>query len=135
MYTPHIHPYIHLTHLYNLFMHLYNLCMQLKEGSMINKSLLTLGTLISELARGAGKAKHLPFRSSKLTRLLSNALGGNSKTTVVCAISPARSNYNESRNTLLFATRCQKVVTKAKKNQINVTPGESLLETYVLDVK
>ena len=128
MYTPLYNPYIHLTHLYNLFM-------QLKEGSMINKSLLTLGTLISELARGAGKAKHLPFRSSKLTRLLSNALGGNSKTTVVCAISPARSNYNESRNTLLFATRCQKVVTKAKKNQINVTPGESLLETYVLYVK
>ena len=40
---------------------------------------------------------------------MSNALGGNSKTTVVCAISPAASNYNESRNTLLFATRCQKV--------------------------
>ena len=60
---------------------------RLKEGNAINKSLLTLGTVIYKLSEG-GKG-HIPFRDSKLTRLLSSSLGGNAKTAVVVTISPA----------------------------------------------
>jgi hypothetical protein len=75
----------------------------LKEGSFINKSLLTLGTVISSLSEG--KNEHIPYRNSKLTRLLSSALGGNAKTIMITCISPASGNIVESQSTLRFASR------------------------------
>lgn len=71
----------------------------LKEGAKINQSLSALGNVISALADG----KKAPFRDSKLTMLLQNALGGNSKTIMIAAVSPADVNYDESLSTLRYA--------------------------------
>ena len=89
----------------------------LKEGSFINKSLLTLGTVIANLSEGKDGA-HIPYRNSKLTRLLAGALGGNAKTTMITCISPASGNVAESQSTLRFAQRAKKIVNKVKKNDI-----------------
>jgi centromeric protein E len=75
------------------------------EGQAINKSLLALCTVISKLAEaetGKGDGGHIPFRDSKLTRLLSTSLGGNARTGVLCAASPAVSNFYETMQTLRF---------------------------------
>ena len=88
----------------------------LKEGSFINKSLLTLGTVISSLSDGKNSA-HIPYRDSKLTRLLASALGGNAKTCLITCISPATGNLVESQSTLRFATRAKKIVNHAQKNE------------------
>lgn len=85
---------------------------RLKEGCAINKSLTVLGNCISILAEKAvGKAKGqvVPYRDSNLTRILQNALGGNSKTIMICAISPSALNYEESMSTLRYADRAKKI--------------------------
>ena len=89
----------------------------LKEGSFINKSLLTLGTVISNLSEGKS-GQHIPYRNSKLTRLLASALGGNARTVMITCISPASGNTVESLSTLRFAGRAKKIVNKVKKNEI-----------------
>ncbi|KAK4537090.1 hypothetical protein CDCA_CDCA11G3115 [Cyanidium caldarium] len=89
---------------------------RLKEGGYINKSLLTLGTVINKLADGAGG--HIPYRDSKLTRILQNALGGNSRTAVVCAITPAAVHAEESLSTLKFASRAKQVKNRAQCNEL-----------------
>jgi hypothetical protein len=71
---------------------------RLKEGSKINLSLSALGNVISALSDGGGK--HIPYRDSKLTRLLQDSLGGNTKTLMVAALSPADYNYDETLSTL-----------------------------------
>jgi len=91
-----------------------------KEGVAINKSLTCLGNCISVLAdKAMGKAKSsvVPYRDSALTRILQNALGGNSKTIMICAISPAALNYEESLSTLRYADRAKKIVNKAVVNE------------------
>ena len=93
---------------------------RLKEGCAINKSLTVLGNCISVLAdKAGGKAAKavVPYRDSNLTRILQNALGGNSKTIMVCAISPADTNYEESLSTLRYADRAKKIVNKAIINE------------------
>jgi len=93
---------------------------RLKEGCAINKSLTVLGTCISVLAdKATGKAKNqvVPYRDSALTRILQNALGGNSKTIMICAVSPAALNYEESLGTLRYADRAKKIVNKAVVNE------------------
>ena len=90
----------------------------LKEGSFINKSLLTLGTVISNLSEGTN-TKHIPYRNSKLTRLLSAALGGNAKTCMITCISPASGNIQESHSTLRFASRAKRIVNNASKNELD----------------
>ncbi|XP_050232141.1 kinesin-like protein KIN-7F [Mercurialis annua] len=87
---------------------------RLKEGSHINRSLLTLGTVIRKLSNG--RNGHIPYRDSKLTRILQNSLGGNAKTAIVCTISPSPSHVEQSRNTLLFASCATEVVTNAHVN-------------------
>ena len=73
-----------------------------KEGAHINKSLMTLGVVINKLSEGVeSKGGHIPYRDSKLTRILQPALGGNSKTAIVCAMTPAHSHCEESHSTLL----------------------------------
>ena len=104
---------------------------RLKEGSMINKSLLTLGTVIYKLSEG-GRG-HIPFRDSKLTRLLSSSLGGNAKTAVVCTVSLASRNADETKSTLDFASRAKKVVNKAIKNE--VTDHSALLDQYKNEIE
>lgn len=88
----------------------------LKEGSFINKSLLTLGTVIAQLSDESKSQAHIPYRNSKLTRLLSSALGGNAKTCMIACISPAQSNVHESLSTLRFASRAKSVVNHVRKN-------------------
>ena len=70
---------------------------------MINRSLLTLGTVISQLSSGK-QGKHIPYRESKLTRLLQTSLGGNAKTAMISAISPANTDITETRSTLTVST-------------------------------
>ncbi|MED6146292.1 hypothetical protein PIB30_033212 [Stylosanthes scabra] len=90
---------------------------RLKEGSHINRSLLTLGTCIRKLSKG-GKGGHIPFRDSKLTRILQSSLGGNARTAIICTMSPARSHAEQTRNTLLFASCARQVSTNAQVNAI-----------------
>lgn len=100
---------------------------RLKEGCAINQSLTTLGNCISVLAdKAMGKAKKtvVPYRDSNLTRILQNALGGNSKTIMICAISPASMNYDESLSTLRYADRAKKIQNKAV---INESPQDKLI--------
>ncbi|KAF9946907.1 hypothetical protein BGZ72_011043 [Mortierella alpina] len=97
-----------------------------KEGAFINKSLLTLGTVISKLTDEKGS--HIPYRDSKLTRILQSSLSGNARVSVICTISPSFLNVEESHNTLKFAARVKKVVTKAHTNQ--VMDDKALLEKY-----
>eukprot|EP00913_Durusdinium_trenchii_P016828 g15818.t1 len=93
---------------------------RMKEGAMINKSLSTLGNCIEKLAEKSTnpkKAVLVPYRESKLTRLLQNALGGSSKTIMICALSPASSNYEETLSTLRYADRAKKIKNKAVVNE------------------
>ncbi|KAH8508283.1 hypothetical protein H0E87_010417 [Populus deltoides] len=95
---------------------------RLKEGCHINRSLLTLGTVIRKLSKG--KNGHVPFRDSKLTRILQSSLGGNARTAIICTMSPARSHVEQSRNTLLFASCAKEVTTNA---QVNVVVSDKTL--------
>lgn len=100
---------------------------RLKEGCAINQSLTNLGTCISVLAdkaTGKGKNAIVPYRNSSLTRILQNALGGNSKTIMICAISPASMNFEESLSTLRYADRAKKIQNKAV---INESPQDKLI--------
>ncbi|XP_047046885.1 kinesin-like protein KIN-7H isoform X1 [Lolium rigidum] len=90
--------------------------MRLKEGSHINRSLLTLGKVVRQLSKG--RSGHIPYRDSKLTRILHSSLGGNARTAIVCTMSPAHTHIEQSRNTLLFATCAKEVVTNAKVNVV-----------------
>ncbi|XP_055694171.1 kinesin-like protein unc-104 isoform X11 [Lutzomyia longipalpis] len=96
---------------------------RLKEGANINKSLTTLGKVISALAEMASKSKKskkadfIPYRDSVLTWLLRENLGGNSKTAMIAAISPADINYDETLSTLRYADRAKQIVCKAVVNE------------------
>ena len=72
----------------------------MREGISINMGLLSLGNVISALTENMEKARHIPYRDSKLTRILQDSLGGNSNTLMIACISPAESNFEESLNTL-----------------------------------
>lgn len=90
---------------------------RLKEGSHINRSLLTLTTVIRKLSAGK-KNGHIPYRDSKLTRILQPSLGGNARTAIICTMSPALSHVEQSRNTLSFATSAKEVMNTAKVNMV-----------------
>nr|GME00145.1 kinesin-like protein NACK1 [Ipomoea batatas] len=89
---------------------------RLKEGCHINRSLLSLGTVIRKLSKG--RNGHVPYRDSKLTRILQHSLGGNARTAIICTMSPAHTHVEQSRNTLLFATCAKQVATKARVNVV-----------------
>ncbi|CAK7329604.1 unnamed protein product [Dovyalis caffra] len=99
---------------------------RLKEGCHINRSLLTLGTVIRKLSKG--RQGHINYRDSKLTRLLQPALGGNARTAIICTLSPARSHVEQTRNTLLFACCAKEVTTKA---QVNVVMSDKALVKHL----
>lgn len=91
---------------------------RLKEGGHINKSLLTLGTVINKLSSGESRsAAHIPYRDSKLTRILQPALGGNARTAIVCAVTPSIVHMDETLSTLRFASRAKKVTNHAHANE------------------
>jgi len=96
---------------------------RLKEGAHINKSLVTLGSVISALAEASShknqssSSKHIPYRDSTLTWLLKDSLGGNSKTIMIAAISPADVNHNETLSTLRYANRAKNIINKPTVNE------------------
>ncbi|KAG6866932.1 hypothetical protein C0991_003848 [Blastosporella zonata] len=101
-----------------------------REAGMINQSLLTLGRVINALV---DKASHIPYRESKLTRLLQDSLGGRTKTCIVATISPARSNVEETLSTLDYAIRAKSIKNKPELNQR--TTRNSLIKDYVAEIE
>ncbi|KAF9934087.1 kinesin-like protein Klp5 [Mortierella alpina] len=92
---------------------------RLIEGANINKSLLALGNCINALCDNKPKC-HIPYRDSKLTRLLKFSLGGNCKTVMIACVSPSSQHYEETHNTLKYANRAKNIKTKVTKNTLNV---------------
>eukprot|EP00604_Paraphysomonas_vestita_P002752 CAMPEP_0174820372 /NCGR_PEP_ID=MMETSP1107-20130205/4163_1 /TAXON_ID=36770 /ORGANISM="Paraphysomonas vestita, Strain GFlagA" /LENGTH=1055 /DNA_ID=CAMNT_0016035579 /DNA_START=57 /DNA_END=3224 /DNA_ORIENTATION=- len=103
---------------------------RLKEGSKINLSLSALGNVISALSDGGGK--HIPYRDSKLTRLLQDSLGGNTKTLMVAALSPADYNYDETLSTLRYANRAKSIKNKPK---INEDPKDAMIREFKEEIE
>ena len=91
---------------------------RLEEAKHINSSLSALGNVIAALANSSGKVGtfYIPYRSSKLTRVLTNCLSTESKIVVLATLGPAKSSYFESVSTLQFATRCQDIYLKPIMN-------------------
>ncbi|XP_013184503.1 kinesin-like protein KIF18A [Amyelois transitella] len=96
-----------------------------KEGANINRSLLSLGNCINKLADGSS---YIPYRDSKLTRLLKDSLGGNCKTVMIANVSPAHISYEDTYNTLKYAARANKIQLSIKKN---IVDGDMRLSQYV----
>ncbi|KAI1488428.1 kinesin motor domain-containing protein [Biscogniauxia mediterranea] len=92
---------------------------RLLEGANINKSLLALGSCINALCDPRKRA-HVPYRNSKLTRLLKFSLGGNCKTVMIVCVSPSSVHYDETQNTLRYANRAKNIQTKVTRNVFNV---------------
>ena len=88
----------------------------MKEGISINKGLLSLGNVIAALTE-EGKKMHVPYRDSKLTRILQDSLGGNSRTSMIACISPAEINFEETLNTLKYAARARNIKNKPIVNR------------------
>ena len=101
-----------------------------KEGAKINLSLSALGNVISCLVDG--KSQHIPYRTSKLTRLLQDSLGGNTKTVMIAACSPADYNLDETLSTLRYASRAKAIKNKPK---VNEDPKDALLKQYEDEIK
>ncbi|KAL0383790.1 UNVERIFIED_CONTAM: Kinesin-like protein KIN-7D, chloroplastic [Sesamum calycinum] len=102
-----------------------------KEGSYINKSLLTLGTVIAKLTDG--KSAHVPYRDSKLTRLLQSSLSGHGRVSLICTVTPSSSNSEETHNTLKFAHRAKHIEIQAAQNKI--IDEKSLIKKYQNEIR
>ncbi|XP_066916698.1 kinesin-II 95 kDa subunit-like [Clytia hemisphaerica] len=103
---------------------------RLKEATKINLSLSALGNVISALVDG--KSSHIPYRDSKLTRLLQDSLGGNARTVMVANMGPASYNYEETITTLRYANRAKNIKNKPK---INEDPKDALLREFQEEIK
>ena len=102
---------------------------RLKEASKINLSLSALGNVISALIDG--KSTYVPYRDSKLTRLLQDSLGGNAKTVMVANLGPASYNYDETLTTLRYANRAKNIKNKPR---INEDPKDALLREFQQEI-
>ncbi|KAJ3416519.1 Kinesin-like protein kif3b [Chytridiales sp. JEL 0842] len=103
---------------------------RLKEATKINLSLSALGNCISALVDG--KSSHIPYRDSKLTRLLQDSLGGNAKTLMIATLSPASYNYDETLSTLRYANRAKNIKNKPK---VNEDPKDAMLRQYQEEIE
>jgi Kinesin motor domain len=102
---------------------------RLKEATKINLSLSALGNCISALVDG--KSSHIPYRDSKLTRLLQDSLGGNAKTLMIATLSPASYNFEETLSTLRYANRAKSI---KNKPTINEDPKDAMLREYQQEI-
>jgi kinesin family protein 15 len=108
---------------------------RLKEAGMINKSLSALGNVINSLVDvGEGKARHIHYRDSKLTFLLRDSLGGNSRTLIIANVSPSSSSFGETLSTLKFAQRAKLIKNKAVINE-DSTGSISILKEEIKRLK
>ncbi|XP_034262464.1 chromosome-associated kinesin KIF4A [Pantherophis guttatus] len=105
---------------------------RLREGININKGLLCLGNVISALGDESKKGSFVPYRDSKLTRLLQDSLGGNSHTLMIACVSPADSNLEETLNTLRYADRARKI---KNKPVVNIDPQAAEISRLRLQVQ
>ena len=103
---------------------------RLKEANKINLSLSALGNVISALVDG--KSSHVPYRDSKLTRLLQDSLGGNTKTVMIANVSPASDNYDETLGTLRYASRAKNIKNQPK---VNEDPKDAMLRELAEEIK
>jgi kinesin family protein 3/17 len=103
---------------------------RLKEASKINQSLSRLGNVISALVDG--KSTHVPYRDSKLTRLLQDSLGGNTKTVMIANCGPADYNYDETLSTLRYASRAKQI---KNKPMINEDPKDAMLREFQQEIE
>ncbi|XP_021728458.1 kinesin-like protein KIN-7N [Chenopodium quinoa] len=106
---------------------------RLKEGKHINKSLMVLGNVINKLSEGAKQRGHIPYRDSKLTRILQFSLGGNAKTSIICTVAPEEVHVEETRGTLQFANRAKRVTNCAQVNEI--LTDAALLKRQTLEIE
>merc|ERR550539_1243664 len=97
-----------------------------REAGNINQSLLTLGRVITSLV---DRTPHIPYRESKLTRLLQDSLGGRTKTSIIATISPAAINHEETLSTLDYAHRAKNITNKPEVNQ-KISKKEKLLDYH-----
>lgn len=102
---------------------------RLKEAAKINLSLSALGNVISALADG--RSAHIPYRDSKLTRLLQDSLGGNAKTVMVATLGPAPQHYEETLTTLRYANRAKNIQNKPR---VNEDPKDALLREFQKEI-
>ncbi|XP_055302871.1 kinesin-like protein KIF21B isoform X4 [Sitodiplosis mosellana] len=102
-----------------------------KEGISINSGLLSLGNVISALGDSTKKATHVPYRDSKLTRLLQDSLGGNSQTLMIACVSPSDRDFMETLNTLKYANRARNITNKVVVNQDQSSRTISLLRREI----
>ncbi|XP_053192782.1 kinesin-like protein KIF3C [Scomber japonicus] len=102
---------------------------RLKEAAKINLSLSALGNVISALADG--RSSHVPYRDSKLTRLLQDSLGGNAKTVMVATLGPAPQHYDETITTLRYANRAKNIQNQPK---VNEDPKDALLREFQMEI-
>ncbi|CAK7292039.1 Kinesin-like protein KIF19 [Vulpes lagopus] len=107
---------------------------RMKEGAHINRSLLALGNCINALSDKSSN-KYINYRDSKLTRLLKDSLGGNSRTVMIAHISPASSAFEESRNTLTYAGRAKNIKTRVKQNLLNVSYHIAQYTSIISDLR
>ncbi|KAM4632494.1 kinesin-like protein KIF19 [Discoglossus pictus] len=109
---------------------------RMKEGAHINRSLLALGNCINALSeKGGNRSHHVNFRDSKLTRLLKDSLGGNSRTVMITHISPASTSFEESRSTLIYAYRAKNIKTRVKRNLQNVSYHIAQYTSIIADLR
>ncbi|VDB90172.1 unnamed protein product [Peniophora sp. CBMAI 1063] len=98
-----------------------NMGQRMVEGANINKSLLALGNCINALCESGGAIRHVPYRNSKLTRLLKFSLGGNCKTVMIVCVAPTSLHFDDTHNTLIYAERATKIKTRVvTRNVLNV---------------
>ncbi|XP_022522868.2 kinesin-like protein KIF18A [Astyanax mexicanus] len=93
---------------------------RLREGANINRSLLALGNVINTLADPKSKKTHIPYRDSKLTRLLKDSLGGNCRTVMIANVSPSSLSYEDTHNTLKYANRAKEIKSTLKSNVVSL---------------
>ncbi|XP_053473057.1 kinesin-like protein KIF18A [Ictalurus furcatus] len=93
---------------------------RLREGANINRSLLALANVINTLADPKSKKTHIPYRDSKLTRLLKDSLGGNCRTVMIANVSPSSLSYEDTHNTLKYANRAKEIKSALKSNVVSV---------------
>ena len=110
---------------------------RLIEGANINRSLLTLGNCINALcdANLKGKKIHIPYRDSKLTRLLKDSLGGNARTVMIANVSPSINTFDDTYNTLKYANRAKNIKTSVTRNVLNAQYHISNYENIINNLR